>query len=44
MYDNLAIIAIFALAFSAFAGRVERSWVTGPMVYIFGIVNLRYKR
>ena len=35
MYDNLAIIAIFALAFSAIAGRVERSWVTGPMVYIF---------
>ena len=35
MYDNLAIIAIFALAFSAIAGRVERSWVTGPMFYIF---------
>ena len=35
MYDNLAIIAIFALAFSAIAGRVERSWLTGPMVYVF---------
>ena len=35
MYNNLAIIAIFAFAFSAIAGRVERSWVTGPMFYIF---------
>ena len=35
MYDNLAIIAIFALAFSAIAGRVERSWLTGPIIYIF---------
>ena len=39
MYDNLAVMAIFAFAFSLVAGRVERSSVTGPMVYIaFGLL------
>jgi NhaP-type Na+/H+ or K+/H+ antiporter len=35
MYQNLAILAVFAFLFSVVAGRVERSFVTGPMVYIF---------
>ena len=35
MYNNLAVLAVFAFLFSAIAGRVERSVVTGPMVYIF---------
>jgi NhaP-type Na+/H+ or K+/H+ antiporter len=39
MYENLATLALFALAFSVIAGRIERSIVTGPMVYIaFGLI------
>jgi NhaP-type Na+/H+ or K+/H+ antiporter len=35
VYNNLAVLAVFAFLFSVIAGRVERSVVTGPMVYIF---------
>jgi NhaP-type Na+/H+ or K+/H+ antiporter len=39
MYENLATLAIFALVFSLIAGRIERSVITGPMVYIaFGLI------
>ncbi len=39
MYDNLAILAVFAFLYSAIAGRVERSMVTSPMVYVaFGFI------
>jgi NhaP-type Na+/H+ or K+/H+ antiporter len=39
MYENLAVLATFALIFSLIAGRIERSIVTGPMVYIaFGLI------
>ena len=39
MYNNLAILALFAFLFSMIAGRVERSWVTGPIVFIgFGLL------
>ena len=39
MYSNLAALAVFALLFSAMSGRIERSWVTGPIVYlIFGFL------
>ena len=39
MYTDLAILAVFAFLFSAIAGRVERSWVTGPIIYIlFGLI------
>lgn len=39
MYSNLATLAVFALLFSAMSGRIERSWVTGPIVYlIFGFL------
>jgi NhaP-type Na+/H+ or K+/H+ antiporter len=35
MYDDLATLAIFAFFFSVIAGRVERSVVTGPIIFIF---------
>jgi NhaP-type Na+/H+ or K+/H+ antiporter len=39
MYNNLAILALFALVFSIIAGRVERGIITGPMLYIlFGLL------
>jgi NhaP-type Na+/H+ or K+/H+ antiporter len=39
MYDNLAILAAFAFLFSVIAGRVERSTITGPMIYVlFGLL------
>jgi NhaP-type Na+/H+ or K+/H+ antiporter len=39
MYENLAALAIFALIFSLIAGRIERSIITGPMIYIaFGLI------
>jgi NhaP-type Na+/H+ or K+/H+ antiporter len=33
MYQNAAIFAAFLLIYSAVAGRVERSWISGPMVF-----------
>ena len=33
MYQNAAILAGFLLIYSAFAGRVERSWISGPIVF-----------
>lgn len=39
MYGNLAILVLFAFAYSVVAGRVERSAVTGPIVFIaFGLI------
>ena len=39
MYNDLATLAIFAFVFSAIAGRVERSWVSGPIIFIvFGLI------
>jgi NhaP-type Na+/H+ or K+/H+ antiporter len=35
MYNNLAVLAVFGFLFSVIAGRIERSVLTGPMVYIF---------
>lgn len=34
MYQNAAIIAIFLFLYGAVAGRVERSWISGPMVAV----------
>jgi sodium/hydrogen antiporter len=36
MYQNAAILAGFLLIYSAVAGRVERSWLSGPIVFIAG--------
>jgi len=33
MYQNAAILAMFLLIYSAVAGRVERSWISGPIVF-----------
>jgi NhaP-type Na+/H+ or K+/H+ antiporter len=34
MYQNAAMLAIFLLIYSAIAGRIERSWISGPIVFI----------
>ena len=33
MYQNAAMLAAFLLIYSAVAGRVERSWISGPIVF-----------
>ena len=33
MYENAAMLAAFLLIYSAVAGRVERSWISGPIVF-----------
>ncbi len=33
MYQNAAVLAAFLLLYSAIAGRVGRSWVSGPIVF-----------
>ena len=39
MYVNLAILAGFAFIYSAIAGRIERSMVSGPIVFLlFGLI------
>jgi NhaP-type Na+/H+ or K+/H+ antiporter len=39
LYENLAVIMIFLLCFSTIAGRLERTVVSGPMVYVgFGFL------
>ena len=39
MYENLAALVVFAFIFSVVAGRIERSTITGPMVFIaFGVI------
>jgi NhaP-type Na+/H+ or K+/H+ antiporter len=34
MYQNAAILAAFLLIYSAVAGRIERSWISGPIVFV----------
>ena len=39
MYANLAILAVFAFLYSTVAGRVERTPITGPIVFMaFGFL------
>jgi NhaP-type Na+/H+ or K+/H+ antiporter len=39
MYSNVAIMVLFAFAYSVIAGRVERSAVSGPIIFIaFGLI------
>ena len=39
MYAQLAIVAAFVFAFSLIAGRIDRSPLSGPMIYVaFGLV------
>jgi len=43
MYENLAVLAIFAFVYSAVAGRIERSWLSGPILFIaFGVATGPY--
>jgi len=38
MYEILALLAGFAAVYSVIAGRVERSWISGPLVFVaFGL-------
>lgn len=34
MYDGLAVMAAFVLVYSMVAGRIERSWISGPMIFV----------
>ena len=39
MYETLALLAVFVLIYSAVAGAVERSWVSGPIIFtLFGLL------
>ncbi len=39
MYENPAVIAIFAFLYSAVAGGVERTMISGPMIFVgFGLL------
>ena len=39
MYESLALLAIFILIYSSVAGAVERSWISGPIVFTcFGLL------
>ncbi|MDT8281585.1 MAG: cation:proton antiporter [Gammaproteobacteria bacterium] len=33
MYEGIALLAIFILVYSSVAGLIERSWVSGPIVF-----------
>src|SRR5215475_12605945 len=34
MYENAAFLAVFLLVYSSIAGRIERSLISGPIVFI----------
>ena len=39
MYENLALLALFALVYSAVAGALERTWISGAIVFTaFGLL------
>jgi NhaP-type Na+/H+ or K+/H+ antiporter len=39
VYLDLAILALFILVYSSVAGRVERTWISGPIVFtLFGLL------
>ena len=38
MYESIALLAAFALVYSSLAGGVERTWVSGPILFmLFGL-------
>jgi len=38
MYETLTVLAVFVLLYSTIAGAVERSWISGPIVFtLFGL-------
>ena len=39
MYENLALLAAFVLVYSSVAGAIERTWISGPIVFTcFGLL------
>ena len=39
MYETLTVLAIFVLVYSSIAGVVERSWISGPIIFtLFGLL------
>jgi NhaP-type Na+/H+ or K+/H+ antiporter len=34
MYEKLAVLAGFAALYSVIAGRVERTWISGPIIFV----------
>ena len=39
MYEDLALLAAFVLIYSSVAGAIERSWVSGPILFtLFGVI------
>ncbi len=39
MYQILAVLALFTLVYSSVAGRIERTWTSGPMIFtVFGLL------
>ena len=39
MYETLALIALFTLIYSSVAGAVERTWISGPIIFTcFGLL------
>ncbi|RLA38816.1 MAG: sodium:proton antiporter [Gammaproteobacteria bacterium] len=39
MYEDLALLAVFIFIYSAIAGAVERTWISGPIVFTgFGLI------
>ena len=39
MYETLALLALFVLIYSSTAGAVERSWISGPIIFtLFGLL------
>ena len=39
MYESLAVIAVFAFIYSTIAGGVEKTVISGPMIFVvFGLL------
>ncbi len=39
MYETLAILALFTFVYSLVAGRIEKSWISGPIIFCtFGVL------
>ncbi len=39
MYETLAVLALFAFIYSLIAGRIEKTWISGPIIFCaFGVL------
>ncbi|MDJ0667629.1 MAG: cation:proton antiporter [Desulfobacterales bacterium] len=39
MYQVLALLALFTLLYSSVAGKIERTWISGPIIFtVFGLL------